>query len=193
MPTGVERELGQGVGAGIAVQHTSDSGRARLTYHRTCIVLRLPGVHDHGTPGLGRERDLGGKHIQLGLTGRVVVMVVETAFADGDSASLERLTQLRDIPSRIELRGVVGMNAGGREHKARVLGCARRGDRRGIDGFSDADDRQCARLAGARDYLAAVAGERRVREVGVAVDEDTRAPVWRGHLRSIQRRTGAAT
>jgi hypothetical protein len=29
--------------------------------------------------------------------------------------------------------------------------------------------------------------------VGVAVDEDCRVPVWRGHLRSIQRRTGAAT
>ena len=29
-----------------------------------------------------------------------------------------------------------------------------------------------ARVAGAGDYLVAVAGERRVREVGVAVDED---------------------
>jgi hypothetical protein len=29
--------------------------------------------------------------------------------------------------------------------------------------------------------------------VGVAVDEDLRAPAWRGHLRSIQRSTGAAT
>jgi hypothetical protein len=29
--------------------------------------------------------------------------------------------------------------------------------------------------------------------VGVAVDEDGRAPVLRGHLRSIQRSTGAAT
>jgi hypothetical protein len=29
--------------------------------------------------------------------------------------------------------------------------------------------------------------------VGVAVDEDCRALVWRGHLRSIQSSTGAAT
>jgi hypothetical protein len=29
--------------------------------------------------------------------------------------------------------------------------------------------------------------------VGVAVDEDGRMPVARGHLRSIQRSTGAAT
>jgi hypothetical protein len=29
--------------------------------------------------------------------------------------------------------------------------------------------------------------------VGVAVDEEGRVPVLRGHLRSIQRRTGAAT
>ena len=63
----------------------------------------------------------------------------------------------------------------------------------GREGFADADDRSRARLAGARDYRVAVAGERRVREVGVAVDEDRRASVRRGHLRSIQRSTGAAT
>ena len=87
----------------------------------------------------------------------------------------------------------MGMDAGGGEYEAGILSRARRGDRRGIDRFADADDRQSARSAGASDYLAAVAGERRVREVGVAVDEDCRAPVWRGHLRSIQRSTGAAT
>ena len=64
------------------------------------------------------------------------------------------------------------MDAGRRKHKPRVISRAGGGDRRGIDRFTDAHDRQGARLAGAGDYLAAVAGERRVREVGVAVDED---------------------
>jgi hypothetical protein len=47
-----------------------------------------------------------------------------------------------------------------------------RGNRRRIERLSDADNRRRARLAGAGDYRVAVAGERRVCEVGVAVDED---------------------
>ena len=35
--------------------------------------------------------------------------------------------------------------------------------------------------------------ERRVREVGVAVDEDRLPSILRGHFRSIHRRIGAAT
>ena len=59
--------------------------------------------------------------------------------------------------------------------------------------FADADDRLRARGAGAGDYLVAVAVEGRVREVGVAVDEDRLPSILRGHFRSIHRRIGAAT
>ena len=41
-----------------------------------------------------------------------------------------------------------------------------------IQRLTNADDRLRARGAGALDYLVAVAVERRVREVGVTVDED---------------------
>jgi len=58
---------------------------------------------------------------------------------------------------------------------------------------SNADDGTRARIAGALDYLVAVAVERRIGEVRVAVDEVWNAVVLRGHLRSIQRRTGLAT
>jgi hypothetical protein len=57
---------------------------------------------------------------------------------------------------------------------------------------SDADYRAGARVARPLDYLAAVAGERRVGEVRVAVDEGWNADVLRGHFRSIQSSTGAA-
>jgi len=85
------------------------------------------------------------------------------------------------------------MNSGGGKHEPRVVRRIPGSDRRRGERFADADDRLRARIAGARYYRVAVAGERRVREVGVAVDEDWRAVVWRGHLRSIQRSTGAAT
>lgn len=47
--------------------------------------------------------------------------------------------------------------------------------------------------AGPLDYLVAVAVERRVGEVRVAVDEVWNAAVLRGHLRSIHNNTGLAT
>ena len=85
------------------------------------------------------------------------------------------------------------MDSRRREYKARVLRRVFSRERRCHQRLPDADDRRRARVAGAGDYLAAVAGERRVCEVGMAVDEGGRVPVLRGHLRSIQRSTGAAT
>jgi len=85
------------------------------------------------------------------------------------------------------------MNSGGGEDETRILPRAPSRYRCSSERLSDADDRDRTRIAGAGDYRVAVAGERRVREVGVAVDEAWRAPVLRGHLRSIQRSTGAAT
>jgi hypothetical protein len=67
------------------------------------------------------------------------------------------------------------------------------GDRCRRQRLANADYRDRARITGATDYLFAVAGERGVCEVRVAVDEAGRTPVLRGHLCSIQRRTGAAT
>jgi len=119
-------------------------------------------------------------------------MVIEPALADGNSGSQER-AQLRDVARFVERGGVVRMNPRRREYKARILRRVFRRERRCLQRLPDADDSRRARVAGACDYLAAVAVERRVCEVGMAVDEGGRAPVLRGHFRSIQRSTGAAT
>jgi len=139
------------------------------------------------------ERNLGRESGTLRIAGRVVVVVVEAALTHRYGASLQKIPHLRYVALGVELGGIMRMNAGGRENEARVLRGALSGDCGGSDGLADADDRIRARIAGAGDYRVAVAGERCVREVGVAVDEACRAPVLRGHLRSIQRRTGAAT
>jgi hypothetical protein len=64
------------------------------------------------------------------------------------------------------------MDSRGGEHKARIVGCTFSRERRCLERLADADDSRRARSAGAGDYRVAVAGEGRVREVGVAVDED---------------------
>ena len=68
------------------------------------------------------------------------------------------------------------MDAGGRENESDIF---RRNLARGRcrrERLTNADNGNRARLAGAEDYVVAVTAERRVREVGVAVDEDGRMP-----------------
>ena len=63
------------------------------------------------------------------------------------------------------------MDTGGREYKIGIPGRAFSRESRRRQRLSDANDGRRARIAGAGDYRVAVAGEGRVREVGVAVDE----------------------
>ena len=184
--------LRQRVRPGVTVEDSHHAGGLRLRNERACVVLSLPGMNDDGALHLRRESQLSAKRGALELARRVVVMVVEAALADGNGGSQE-LTQLRDVAMLVESGGVVRMDARRREYKTRILRRVLSRQRRCLQRFSDADDSRRARVAGACDYRVAVAGERRVGEVGMAVDEDLRTPpVLRGHLRSIQRSTGAA-
>ena len=130
--------------------------------------------------GVPHQRSLDGQHLLL---------------PPGEESAVagRQLAQLRNVARRVEIGRVVRMDARGRKDESPVPRGIPGRRCRSREGFADADDRSRARLAGAGDYRVAVAGERRVREVGVAVDEDRRASVRRGHLRSIQRSTGAAT
>ena len=149
-------------------------------------------MNDDRETHLGSKSYLSGKRRALRLARRVVVVVVEPALADRDR-SAKKLTEPGDVALLVESGRIVGMDARRGENERRVLGSECGRDRRYFKRLADADDSHRALAAGAGDYRVAVAVERRVREVGVAVDEVWRAPVWRGHLRSIQRSTGAAT
>ena len=91
------------------------------------------------------------------------------------------------------------MNAGRMRDVTRVIVRERRSIARSGENIGRAaartDADYCAGPgdAGPLDYLVAVAGERRVGEVRVAVDEVWNAAVLRGHLRSIHSNTGLAT
>ncbi len=192
IPARRKRELGKCMRPGVAMHHSQDSGCSSIPDQRPSVVFRLPAVYDHGQARLVRERDLGGKRCELHLARRIVVVVVEPTLANSDSGAQE-LAQFRDVALFVEPGGVMGMNAGRSEYISRIPGSARSRESGYLERLSNADDSRGASAAGAGDYRVAVAVERRVREVGVAVDEVCRAPVWRGHFRSIQRSTGAAT
>ena len=99
-------------------------------------------------------------------------MIVESALPDRDNRTSEKLPESGYVVLCVECASVVRVDAGRREDKARIPGRVLSGERRYLERLSDADDSRRARIAGAGDYRVAVAGERRVREVGVAVDED---------------------
>ncbi len=166
-----------------------------LSFPNQCasVVLRISRMDDDGFFYFASERDLGRECRALGIARRIIVVIVESTLTDRDTILSDQLAQLRNVARRVEVGRVVRMDARGRKDESPVPRGIPGRRCRGREGFADADDRSRARLAGARDYRVAVAGERRVREVGVAVDEDRRASVRRGHLRSIQRSTGAAT
>jgi hypothetical protein len=175
------------------MQYAENSGGASFTDDCASIVFSVSGVNNDWKIDFARQGNLRGKSSALCRARRVVVVVIESTFANRDGTGFHQCTELRQIPLAIERRSVVRVDSGRRENKARILRRIGRSGGSGVERLADADDRRRARFPGAGDYLVAVAGERRVREVGVAVDEDRRASVLRGHLRSIQRRTGDAT
>lgn len=142
-----------------------------LADDRSRIVFGVTSVDDYRTVRFTSERNLRRESRALRVARTAVVVIVEAALTHRDRAVLKKCAQLRDITLSVEGRGVVRVDARRRENEARVFRGALGSDRGGDDRLADADDRRRARIAGAGDYRVAVAGERCVREVGVAVDE----------------------
>ena len=160
------------MGTRIAVQDAEDAGRTGVANHRAGIVFRVSGVDDYGLVHLIGERNLRRECGALRLARRIIVVIVESALAHCHGRVREELAQLRHVARGVKRGCVVGMYSGSGKDEPGIVRRALGGDRRRRERLPDADDRQRARLAGARDYRVAVAGEGRVREVGVAVDED---------------------
>jgi hypothetical protein len=172
VPSRVQRELRQRMGARVAMQDSEDSGGSSIANGGPGVVFRISRVDNQRLAHLRGERNLRRERGALGLARRIVVVIIESALADCYGRTADQLAQLRDIARRLECCCVVGMDSGGRKHEPWIVRREPGRDRRRSERFSDADDRSRARDAGARDYRVAVAGECRVREVGVAVDED---------------------
>jgi hypothetical protein len=154
------------------VHHPQNAGGSSVANERAGVVFRISRVDDDRLAHVGSERNLSRERGALGFAWRIVVMIIESALADRHSRATKQLAQFRNIARRVECGCVVGMDSGGCKHEPWIVRRVLGRDRRRGERFPDADDRPRARIVGAGDYRVAVAGERRVREVGVAVDED---------------------
>ena len=170
------------------MQHTAHPTLPRLHDHCPRVVFRIPCVDYQRLSRLSRNCHLGGENFALPGARRVVVVIVEAAFADCDGAGGDVLPDHRNIAVVVEPDRIVGMHAGGVPHEPAVFPCdiPRRAsgaeDIPGAAAGADADDRLGSALPRPLYYVAAVAVERRVCEVRVAVDEWRATDVCFGHF-----------
>lgn len=198
VPAHVDRGTCQLVRARVAVQNACNASRRRLDEHRSRVVLRVARVNDDRQRRLPCQPQLLGKCAALLGTGRVVVVIVEATLADRDGSLIGELTERRDVASRVEPDRVVRMDSrrkpydspmGGRDVPRCASGAE---DIPGAAAGADADNRFGSTFLRPPDYVAAVAVERRVGEVRVAVNVPFDVAVFLGHFLSIQSSTGLA-
>jgi len=103
------------------VQHADDTAVSCVANDRCRIVFGIAGVDDNGLPHFFGKRDLSREHGQLRFAGRVVIVIVEAAFADGHRGSSEQAAQLREVAGRVKRGCVVRMNTGCREHESGIV------------------------------------------------------------------------
>jgi len=133
VPAGVERKLGEAVRSRVAVENSNDTRSFRFPNHRSGVILGVPGVDDDGLPRFRRKLQLRSEGGELGVARRVVVVVVEPAFADSDGGIAKKLPQSGQITRRLERGGVMWVHAGGGEHEARIVSGEAGGQRRCLE------------------------------------------------------------
>ena len=112
VPSGFKRGFGKLVRAGITMQHTDNFSLPCLDHHRTRVGFGVSRVNDNGQSRFARKPELLGKGAPLLDPRGVVIVIVESAFADGHSTSRGMFAEPLDIPTRIEADCIVRMNAG---------------------------------------------------------------------------------
>ena len=146
---------------------------AVLGENRSRIAAGVAVVHEQRLAGLHGQLDLAPKHEALLLARRVIAVVVEAGFAYGDDDRAAGEASQLGGPIGLHLRGVVGMNAGGREQCRSRLG---ESDCRpaGADTRTGDDDGRDVGGVRSVEHLLAVVGEGGVGQIGADVDHGIR-------------------
>jgi hypothetical protein len=199
VPSDANRRLGKLMRTRVAMKNSCNTARPCLENHRARVILRIASVNDDGNAHLPRNSKLFSESPSLLPPRRIVVVVIQAAFAYRYRTCRAELLQFIHVAHAVKSGRVMRMNSSCEPHEARVLvgdnhRCASGAeDIPGAASGADTDNRCGSRIPCAIDYLAAVACERFVGEVRVAVDEPLETPSFRGHFLSIQSNTGLAT
>ncbi len=102
VPAGVQRDPRQVDATGVAVQHADDVFPARLAHHRHRVLISVSCVDDDGTGISLRQFELHRERTPLLIARRIVIVIIETAFANRDCAGIEKTFERRYILARVE-------------------------------------------------------------------------------------------
>src|SRR5262249_33190809 len=147
------------------------AGRSGFHDHGAGVVFGFTGVDHDGAIELASQRQLRRERTALRELRRMVVVVVEATLADSDGPTTNEISQCGVVARLVEICGVVRMYTGSEPHEA---GMRRRQRRRPLsrgDRFADTDDTDRARGASVLDDGLAIFVERRIGEMGVAVEK----------------------
>jgi len=158
------------------MQNPSHPKRRRILYQRTRVVFGFAGVNNDWTVKRCGESELVGKGRTLPLARRVVIMIVQSTFADGDGARRDRGLDPFAVCGRLVGCGVMRVHAGSAGNECGVSIGQRARTGRGVPRFPDANQSDRASSNGCLDDPLPISVECTVGEVGVAVDE--RQPPW---------------
>lgn len=182
------------------MQNSAHSRLPCLCNHRGRVIFGVASMNYHRQIALACKRQLCRERTALLEPWRVIVMVVKTALANSNGAPVSMSMYRLDIISLIESRRVVRMHSRGEPYEPGILERDTLGRASGAEDIpgaaprADADDCFGTTCFGALNYVEAVAVERRVCEVRVAVDEPEpfETPIFLGHFLSIHRSVGPA-
>jgi len=102
------------------MKDANHAGGPRFTNDCPGVRFGVTGVHDYWFPDFGSQLHLSGESYSLRVARRIVVVIVESAFANSDRGVAQQLAHLGKIACGVELRRVVGMDAGSGEHESGI-------------------------------------------------------------------------
>ncbi len=84
VPSRIKCELGQRVGASVAMEDSEDAGSSGIVNDRAGIVFSVSGMDDDRLVNLISKRDLSRERGPLCFARGIVIVIVESALANGD-------------------------------------------------------------------------------------------------------------
>lgn len=150
-------------------------------------------MDDYGFITLLRQRQLRGEYATLHIPWRMVVMIVQPTFTNGNCPARQKVAKGGNICIGMKGCSVVRVNSSCIKNIPGILFRNLTGCFSLLKRSADANDCTGARFLSSLDYRAIVACEGGICEVGVAVNEVlVHVAFARGYLRSIHIRIGPA-
>jgi hypothetical protein len=180
-PSGIERDTRERRGSSEAVQNAANALLPCFGDNRTNILRGVSRMHDDRPCELSSYGKLFGERATLLRTRRMIIVVVQSTFTDGDGSGPNEFPQRVRCRRWVVAGGVVRMHASRETQKAGMLRGECASPHCDVDCFADDDNSTGTVGTRACDHNIAIVVEGCVGEVGVRVEKrghETATAAW---------------